>query len=294
MKNTVLITGCSSGIGEEAARAFLDDGWAVYATARSTDDLGDLEAAGARTAQLDVTSTEDVEGVLDALIAERGQLDCLVNNAAFGQMGPVEDVPVDKVRAEYDVNTFGPHRVMRAALPHMRDRQTGTIINVTSVTDRFPIAGLGHYSASKSALSSVSQTLRQEVRGHGIDVVLVEPTVVATDFYDRMREELVDVDHKPAYTDIYETLELLHTVKNGGPGIASPEAVAETMLEAANSDEPERRYSVGSTGKLWATVAAFVPEPWRTPIMQTAAPILRSTPAKKGLKWWFARHHRAE
>lgn len=294
MTETVLITGCSSGIGRVAARAFLADGWTVYATARDVEALADLEAGGATVDRLDVTSDADVERVIQRIIAERGRIDCLVNNAGFGQLGPVEDVPIEKVLEQYDVNTIGPHRLMRAALPHMRERGSGTIINVTSITDRFPIAGMGAYNGSKSALASVSGTVRQEVQEHGIDVVVVEPTVVSTDLYDRIREELVDVDHDTAYTDLYELHELLHTVKSGGPGIAAPENVARTMLEAATSDDPRRRYTVGWTGKLAALVARVVPEPWRTPLLAAGVRAATSRPGKRLLQWWFARNHRVD
>ncbi|WP_345780934.1 SDR family oxidoreductase [Halosolutus gelatinilyticus] len=290
----MLVTGCSSGIGRATARAFLDEGWIVYATARDPNDLRDLEAAGAAIDRLDVTSTEDADRVVERIVAERGRLDCLVNNAGFSQMGPIEDVPIADVREQYEVNVFGPHRLIRAALPHMRERGSGRIVNVTSITDRFPIAGTGVYSGSKAALAATSQALRQEVRDSGIDVVVVEPTVVATRHYDRTREELVDVDHGAAYTDLYELHELLHTIKSGGPGIASPETVAETILEAATSERPKRRYSVGWTAKVGAAVAAAVPDSWRTPLLYTGVRAATSEPGKRLLRWWFARNHRAD
>lgn len=293
MDDTVLITGCSSGVGRAAARAFLDDDWTVYATARDPDELSELADAGATTAKLDVTSSEDADRVVERLIEEHGRLDCLVNNAAFGQMGPVEDVPTEKVYEQYDVNVFGPHRLMRAALPHMRDRGSGTIINVTSITARLPPAGMGVYNGSKSALETVSETVRQEVRTQGIDVVVIEPTAIATEFYDRVREELVAVDHKAAYTDLYEVLELLHTVKSGGLGIASPEAVAGTLLEAANSDDPKGRYSIGWPAKAGAVVATVLPEPWRIRAVHAGIRVATSGPIRRLLKWWFARHHQA-
>lgn len=234
-----------------------------------------------------------MDRVVDRLVEERGRIDCLVNNAGFGQMGPVEDVEIDRVREQYDVNVFGPHRLICAVLPYMRDRGSGTIINVTSITDRFPIAGTGAYSGSKSALATVSQAVRQEVRGQGIDVVVVEPMVVATEFYDRVRDELVDVEHKGAYTDLYEVLELLHTIESGGPGIVSPETVARTMLDAANSDNPNRRYSVGTVAKIGSVVAAILPESWRTPVLRAGVRLSTTKPVKRFLKLWFGRHHQA-
>ena len=293
MSETVLITGCSSGVGRAAAHRFLADGWAVYATARDPGELADLGDAGATTVRLDVTSSEDVDRAVERVVEDRGRLDCLVNNAGFGQMGPVEDVPVEKVREQYDVNVFGPHRLMRAALPHMRERGSGTIINVTSVTERFPLAGSGAYSGSKSAFATTSRTVRQEVREQGIDVVVVEPTAVATAFNDRVRDELVDVDHGTPYTDLYEVLELLHTVKSGGPGITTPEAVAEAMLEAANSDDPDGRYEVGWPTDVGAVVASALPEAWLTRAMNAGVRVAASGPGRRVLQWWFARHHRA-
>lgn len=293
MTRTVLITGCSSGVGRAAARTFLEDGWTVYATARDTDDLADLEAAGATTAALDVTSAADADRVVDQMVAEHGRIDCLVNNAGFGQLGPLEDVPVEKVRDQYEVNTFGPHRLARAVLPHMRERGTGTILNVTSITARFPIAGSSAYSGSKAALAAASQALRQEVREQGIDVVVIEPVVIASDFYDRQREELVDVDRNAAYVDLYEVLEFLHTVKSGGPGIVRPETVAETMLDAANSPDPDRRYPVGWGAKAGAIGAAILPEPWRTPVLSAGVRFATTPPVRRFLQWWFGRHHQA-
>lgn len=289
MASTVLITGCSSGIGRATARAFLADGRDVWATARDPDEIAELDERGAETARLDVTSDEDVERVVDRLVADRGRIDCLVNVAGFGQLGPVEDVPVDEVIEQYDVNTFGPHRLMRAALPHMRERGSGTIINVTSINDRFPFAGSGVYSGSKSALATTTQAVRQEVRGEGIDVVIIEPSFVATDFYDRMIDELADLDHAPAYADLYELLEDLRAVEGGGPGIASPETAAETILEAADSEDPKRRYEVGRPAKVGRVVAAVVPESWRTPALRAGVRAATSGPARRLLRWWKAR-----
>lgn len=294
MQKTVLITGCSSGIGHATAHAFLADDWRVYATARDRSEMADLDEAGAVTAELDVTSADDVDGVVERIIEERGRIDCLVNNAGFGQTGPVEDVPVDEVREQYEVNTFGPHRLMRAVLPHMRSRGTGTIVNVTSINDRLPFAGSGVYSGTKSALATTTEVVRQEVRKFGIDAVVIEPSFVATDFYDRMLVELDDIEHTPAYADLYELLEQLRAVEGGGPGIAPPEAAAETILEAANSDDPKRRYEVGSLAKAGRVLAVVLPESWRSPAIRAGVRVATSSPAQRLLGWWNARYQESE
>jgi NAD(P)-dependent dehydrogenase (short-subunit alcohol dehydrogenase family) len=180
---TALITGCSSGIGQSTARHFVDDGWTVYATAREEGDIADLDC---RTDELDVTSGADIDRVVDRAIEEEGRLDCLVNNAGYGQYGPLEDVPTDELHRQFDVNVYGPHRLTRAVLPHMRDREEGTIVNVTSVAGRVVTPGGGAYSASKFAVEAMSDALRGEIDRFGVDVVLVEPGPVQTGFRDRM------------------------------------------------------------------------------------------------------------
>ena len=143
---TALITGTSSGIGRATAAAFLRRDWTVYATARNTDDVADLAEAGCETAELDVTSGADVERVVERVIEETGRIDCLVNNAGYAQYGPVEDVPPDVLHDQFDVNVYGPHRLTRAVLPHMRERRTGTVVNVSSVQGR--VSGAGACGAS--------------------------------------------------------------------------------------------------------------------------------------------------
>lgn len=290
MAPTVLITGCSSGIGRATAHAFRDDGWTVYATARDPAQLTALAEAGATTTALDVTTTEDVHRVVDRIIEEQGRLDCLINNAGYGQTGPLEDVPVEDVQRQYDVNVFGPHRLMRAVAPVMRERGTGTIINVSSSSDRFPFAGSGVYCGSKSAVTTLSQAVRQELQPYGIDVVIIEPSFVATDFFDRMRAELDDLDRTTAYVDLYRLLEQLQAITDGGPGIASPETVAETMREAATSESPQRRYTVGSLARVGAVLGTVLPQSWRTPAMRAGLRIATSRPAQRLLERWNASH----
>ena len=187
MPSTALVTGCSSGIGYETARALLADGWRVYATARSRDRDG-LEALadrGADIAALDLTEPDDVERVVERIREEAGGVDCLVNNAGYGQFGPIEDVPTDRLEHQFAVHCFGPHRLIRAVLPGMRKRGRGRIVTVTSAADRLALAGIGGYTASKWAMASLSDALRQELAGSSVEVVVVQPGIVATPFYDR-------------------------------------------------------------------------------------------------------------
>lgn len=245
MAETVLVTGCSSGIGRETALAFLEAGWEVYATARDPDDLDDLADRGCRTAGLDVTDDAAVRAVVDRIHEEQEGVDCLVNNAGYGQFGAVEDVPLAEVREQFEVNTFGPIRLVQAVLPRMRERGDGTVINVAAAVGGVTLPGIGVYTGSKFALESITDALRQEVSGFGVDVVIVEPGIVATPFYDRATDEVGAIDHAEAYADLYRVLESIRAIEAGGPGINAPGAVAETILRAARAARPDPTYRVG-------------------------------------------------
>jgi NAD(P)-dependent dehydrogenase (short-subunit alcohol dehydrogenase family) len=262
VRKTVLITGCSSGIGREAAEAFLADGWTVYATARDTDDVAALAEAGCETAELDVTDPSQVRQVVERIIAETGRIDCLVNNAGFGQLGPVEEVPTETVRRQFDVNVYGPHRLLRAVLPHMRERRTGTIINVSSIAGRVSYPGSGVYCGSKFALEAISEALRPELDPFDVDVVLVEPGPVDTQFNGRAEDEIDSTERSGAYEWFYDLVEDSEILGGGGVGAVQADAVAEAILDAATRSKPPARYPVGpiATYGAWAR---FLPDSLR-------------------------------
>lgn len=284
MARTALVTGCSSGIGRATADAFRDSGWEVYATARDTDDVADLADRGCHTAELDVTDGKEVEAVVETVFAEQGNLDCLVNNAGYGQFGPIEDVPMEKVIEQFEVNAFGPIRLVHAALPRMRERGGSTIVNVGGGFRGVTGPGLGVYTGSKYALHSMTDALRQEVSAGGIDVVLVLPGAVATDFYDRVRREVSSYDHSTQYADLYRVLDDLDVVQNGGPGINPPERVAETIVEAASADDPNPTYYVGSLARLGSLAGSAVRGRVRDVVSRTGIRGLASRPAQRLLE----------
>jgi NAD(P)-dependent dehydrogenase (short-subunit alcohol dehydrogenase family) len=256
---TVLITGCSSGIGRATAEAFLDEGWEVYATARNPADVETLGDRGCTIATLDVTEDDDVGRVVDRIVEEHGRIDCLVNNAGYAQFGPVEDVPVDAVHHQFDVNVYGPHRLTRAVLPHMRRRREGTIINVSSAAGRVSFPGGGAYCGSKFALEAMTDALRAEVDEYGIDAVLIEPGPVDTAFTDRAEDEIEGVERSGAYDSFYEVFEDTQAIGGGGPGAVAPERVAEEILNAASSTKPASRVPVGALAR-GTVLARFVPD----------------------------------
>ncbi len=254
---TVLITGASSGVGRATASRFAENGWTVYATARTESDLDGLDC---RTDTLDVTSGEDIDRVVDRAIEETGQIDCLVNNAGYGQYGPVEDIPTDKLHRQFDVNVYGPHRLTRAVLPHMRDREAGTIVNVSSVAGRVVTPGGGAYSASKFALEALSDALRGEVDRFGVDVVVVEPGPVATGFRDRVEAELDDgLERRPDYEWLYDLVEDAGLFAGDAPIAVEPEDVAAVIHDAACVADPDPRYPVGPVAK-YLLYSRFLPD----------------------------------
>jgi NAD(P)-dependent dehydrogenase (short-subunit alcohol dehydrogenase family) len=264
--NTVLITGCSSGIGRATALEFLAEDWIVYATARNPADiqtLGDRE--GCHIAKLDVTEQDDVDRVVDRIIEEEGHIDCLVNNAGFAQFGPLEDVPTEQVHRQFEVNVYGPHRLIRAVLPHMRDQEDGTIVNVSSVAGRLSFPGGGVYAGSKFAMEAMTDALRGEVAAFDVDAVLIEPGPVETQFTDRAQrevdggEDVMGIDRSDAYETFYRVFDDTQTLGGGGLGAIPPERVAEDIVNAASSTKPAARYPSGTVARV-AVLGRFLPD----------------------------------
>jgi NAD(P)-dependent dehydrogenase (short-subunit alcohol dehydrogenase family) len=182
VSKAVLITGCSSGIGRATALRLAGAGWKVYATARRPESLSDLEQAGARTLALDVTDESSMRAAVDAVESAEGAVGVLVNNAGYSQSGAIETVPLDAVRRQFETNVFGLVALTQMVLPGMRAQRFGKIVNVGSMGGRLTFPGGGFYHATKYALEAISDALRFEVRGLGIDVILLEPGLIVTDF----------------------------------------------------------------------------------------------------------------
>jgi len=259
-QQSVLITGTSSGIGRVTALAFLDAGWSVYATARDTADVESLAEAGAETMELDVTAPEDCVRVVAEIVDAEGQLDCLVNNAGYGQFGAVEDVTTRRLHQQFDVNLYGPHRLIREVLPHMREAGAGTIINVSSVLGRISVPGYGAYAGSKFALEALSDALRAEVAEFDIDVVLVEPGPTETSFYERSNDSTASLEKTGVYETLYQARDDAKSVYS--VGAIQPADVATTILEGASSRNPAPRYPVGPIARLGG-IARILPDRWR-------------------------------
>ena len=265
VQKTVLITGCSSGIGRETAHAFNDEGWTVYATARNPADIEALGEAGCELATLDVTDQSDVDRVVDRILDEEGAIDALINNAGYGQFGPIEDVSTANVHRQFDVNVYGPHRLIKAVLPGMRRERDGTIINLSSVAGRLSFPGGGVYSGSKFAIEAMSDALRNEVAEFGIDVVVVQPGPVKTNFAKRAEreadpDEADGVERSGAYEEFYDLFDDTQAIGGDGPGSVEPELVAGAILNAASATQPPARVQPGTVARI-GVLARFLPDP---------------------------------
>ena len=249
----VLITGCSTGIGRETARHLAAKGHLVYATARKVESLADLERAGCRTLALDVTDEASMTAAVSAVEAEHGAVGALVNNAGYSQSGAVESVPIEDVRRQFETNVFGLVRMCQLVLPKMRERRAGRIVNMSSMGANFVFPGGGFYHATKYAVDAISDALRFEVKGFGVDVVIIQPGTIKTEFAATAGHGLGAAGEGPyaefndavgkATTDAYEKGPL--ALLGGGP-----DAVAKVVERALTTSKPKARYRVTPSAHL--------------------------------------------
>jgi NAD(P)-dependent dehydrogenase (short-subunit alcohol dehydrogenase family) len=261
----VLVTGCSSGIGAATAARLAAGRWTVYATARRPETLAELEAKGCRTLALDVTDEAARKAAVDAVVAAEGAVGVLVNNAGYSQSGAVESIPDKRVRAQFDTNVFGPLALCRLVLPGMREQGWGKIVNVSSMGGRFTFPGGGLYHATKYSIEALSDAMRFEVKGFGIDVILIEPGLIRTGFGATTVQELsgatgVDGPYSDfnravgeATIGVYERGFL---ARLGGP----PETVAEKIETALNAARPRARYTVTPSARAFLALRALLPD----------------------------------
>ena len=241
---TVLITGCSSGIGKATAARLARNGWTVYATARRPETLADLTEC--KHLALDVTDDASMSAAVDAVLAEAGQLDALVNNAGYSLSGAVETLSIDDIRREFETNVFGLVRLSQLVLPAMRSQRRGRIVNIGSMGGKLTFPGGGAYHASKYAVEAFSDALRFEVSGFGVKVVLIEPGLITTNFDDAALASM-NLEADGPYAAFNRSVATLTSEAYTGP-IARfggpPEAVAKVVEKALTRNRPKARYTV--------------------------------------------------
>ncbi len=257
----VLITGRSSGVGRAAAIAFRNAGFETFATARNPAALESLRAIGCRTLALDVTDELSRIAAVEAVERQFGSVGILVNNAGYGQYGPMEEITLDDMRRQFETNVFGGLRLSQLVLPGMRRAGNGRIVNVSSVAGRVSVMGGGAYHAAKYALEAIADALRPEVEPFGVDVVNVLPGPIATQFEATLIKSIPSAGDGSYALFKKNIARRMHAfLAPGGFGVMTADHVAKVVFEAATASRPRTRYNVGLIAKFGPVGRALAPD----------------------------------
>jgi NAD(P)-dependent dehydrogenase (short-subunit alcohol dehydrogenase family) len=257
---TALVTGASSGIGEATARKLRELGYTVYGAARRLDRLEELAGHGVLPLAMDVTDDASVRAGVDRIVAETGRIDVLVNNAGYGSFGALEDVPLEEARYQFEVNVFGALRLTQLVLPHMREQRGGTVVNVTSMGGKIHSPLGGWYHGTKFALEALSDCLRLEAGPFGIDVVVIEPGGIATEWggiaADKLDEASGSGPYAPQAAAMVSTMRSETNTKRSSP----PTVVADAIGRAVTARRPRTRYATGFGARPLIALRRILPD----------------------------------
>jgi NAD(P)-dependent dehydrogenase (short-subunit alcohol dehydrogenase family) len=259
---TALVTGASSGIGAAIARTLLVDGYRVYVGARRVERMGELAAAGAVALSLDVTDDSSMVSAIETIRAGTGRLDVLVNNAGYGSYGSLEEVPHEEGRRQFEVNVFGLARLTQLVLPMMRSQRSGKIVNITSIGGKIYEPFGGWYHASKFAVEGMSDCLRMELAPFGIDVIVVEPGAIKTEWTEIARLNLLQHSGAGPYAAHAAAHAQVLAGADGGSVASPPEVVAKTVSAALRARRPRTRYATGGGARTVLFLRALLPDRW--------------------------------
>ena len=247
-KKTVLVTGCSSGIGYATCLVFARNNFATYGSVRDLSkaeriqEITNIEKLPLKIIRLDVNEDESIRIAIQKIISESGGIDILINNAGYGMFGPIEEISIKKIKEQFETNFFGTIRLIKAIVPIMRKQRNGTIVNISSMVGRFGVPLNAAYVSSKFALEGLSESISFELEEFGIKVILVEPGVIQTDFFHNLKIE--GNDTKSPYFKLMDKriAFLKESMKNS---VSSSDQVANIILHAVNSRDPDMRYVIG-------------------------------------------------
>ena len=266
-RKVALVTGASAGIGKAIVRRLLNDGWTVYAGARRIEKMIDIQSEGAVVLSLDVTDEESMTAAVQSLLDAEGRIDALVNNAGYGSYGAIEDVPLDEARRQFEVNVFGVARLTQLVLPSMRAARSGTIVNITSMCGRIWMPIGGWYHATKHALEVLSDALRLETHPFGINVVVVQPGAIESEWSGIAANHLANTSADSVYQD---TIGPMMRALTGYDKAAKPEVVAKAVSSAVNSANPRRRYATPMDAKALIFLHWLLPDSLYEAVLKVA------------------------
>lgn len=260
---TIIVTGCSSGIGAYCARALKADGWRVFATVRKEADRARLEADGIEALLMDYTDPASIAALADTVLERTdGRIDALFNNGAYGQAGAVEDLPVEALRQQFETNVFGWHDLTRRLVPAMRRQGHGRIVQCSSILGLVPYRWRGAYNASKFALEGLSLTLRMELAGSGIHVSLIEPGPIESRFTANAIahiEKHIDLEGSVHAEEYRRQMRRLSGESGPARGKLGPDAVYDVLRHALNARAPRPHYIVTSPARKGALLKKLLP-----------------------------------
>jgi NAD(P)-dependent dehydrogenase (short-subunit alcohol dehydrogenase family) len=276
----VLITGCSSGIGRATAEHLVGRGWMVYASARRPEAIAELAERGCETLALDVTDEDSMRAAVTAVEDAEGAVGVLVNNAGYSQSGAIETLPLERLKAQFETNVFGLVRTCQLVLPGMRRQGWGRIVNVSSMGGRFTFPGGGAYHATKHAVEALSDALRFEVQGFGVDVVVIEPGLIKTRFGETAAGSIDAATAAPddPYAEFNAAVGTATAQVYEGPLArlgGGPEAVARAIERAITSRRPKTRYKVTPSARLILAQRRLLPDRAWDAVLRTQFPTPR-------------------
>ena len=249
-KKVALVTGASSGIGFDTAIGLEEKGFTVYGVARRLERMKDLEKKGIKILSLDVTDDASMVNCVDTIMKNEGRIDILVNNAGYGSYGAIEDVPMEEARRQIEVNVLGLGRMCQLVLPGMRKNRSGRIINITSMGGKVHTPFGGWYHATKFAVEGLSDCLRMEVAQFGIDVVVVEPGGINTEWGVIAGENLKKTSGKGAYSEMTNKIaDGMIAMYSSGKGLSPTTVISDAIVKASTVKKPKTRYLIGANAK---------------------------------------------
>ena len=261
MKNTkvILITGASSGIGYDAAQTLAQQGHKVYAAARRVEKMEPLKAFGVQVIKMDVTDEESMQNGVQAVIQAEGRIDVLVNNAGYGFFGAIENVPMEEARRQLEVNVFGLARLTQLVLPYMRQQKCGRIVNTSSIAGKMAFYLGGWYNVTKYSVEAFSDALRMEVKPFGIDVVMIEPGAIKTDWgiiaAKHLKESSAGTPYDAVGTRWANNMHWFYHTNM----LSSPAVITKAISRAVNSRHPTARYCRGRFSFVGRVAHALMP-----------------------------------
>jgi len=249
-KKVVLITGASSGIGKATAIQLLGEGYTVYGAARRIEKMRDLEKLGVHLLEMDVTNDESMKQGINRIISENARIDALINNAGYGSYGAIEDVPIEEARYQFEVNVFGLGRLSQLVVPYMRNQKTGKIVNVSSIGGKVYMPFGGWYHSTKHAVEGLSDSLRMELAPFGIDVIIIEPGPIKTEWEGIAADHLMKTSGSGYYASEAKQFNGMLRQSYEGNNASMPEVIAATISKALMAGKPKTRYAAGKMAKL--------------------------------------------